>query len=125
MVVRGHSQSPGPLGSPSAVDGMVSGYSLGWLIHTASVSASEDIVCWSLMLCVCSMPNFSLAPAMDVLCTGSYPRLPSCIHDNIIPPSPLSGSEAESALDELTVAVRRRLLTEDIPAQMTVISLGM
>lgn len=70
------------------------------------------------------MPNFSLAPALDVLCTGSYPRLPSCIHDNIIPPSPLSGSEAESALSQLTVAVRRRLLTEDIPAQMTVVSLG-
>ena len=66
------------------------------------------------------MPNFSLAPALDVLCTGSYPRLPSCIHDNIVPPSPLCGSEAESALSLLTVPVRRRLLTENIPSQMTV-----
>lgn len=71
------------------------------------------------------MPNFSLAPALDVLCTGSYPRLPSCINDNIIPPSPLSGREAESALCLLTVAVRRRLLTEATPPQMTVVSLGM
>ena len=71
-----------------------------------------------------SMPNFSLAPALDVLCTGSYPRLPSCIRDNIVPPSPLSGSEAESALALLTVAVRRRLLSEDIPPQMAVRSIG-
>lgn len=77
------------------------------------------------IISTCSMPNFSLAPALDVLCTGSYPRLPSCIHDNIIPPSPLSGKEAESALSLLTVAVRRRLLTEAIPPQMTVVNLGM
>ena len=71
-----------------------------------------------------SMPNFSLAPALDVLCTGSYPRLPSCIRDNIVPPSPLSGDEAGHALSLLTVAIRRRLLVEDIPPQMSVKSVG-
>ena len=70
------------------------------------------------------MPNFSLAPALDVLCTGSYPRLPSCIRDNIVPPSPLSGDEAGHALSLLTVAIRRRLLVEDIPPQMSVKSVG-
>ena len=70
------------------------------------------------------MPNFSLAPALDVLCTGSYPRLPSCIRDNIVPPSPLTGPEADAALSLLTVAIRRRLLCEQIPPQMTVRSLG-
>ncbi|CAI8009476.1 Mediator of RNA polymerase II transcription subunit 14 [Geodia barretti] len=69
------------------------------------------------------MPNFSLAPALDVLCTGSYPRLPSCIRDNIVPPSPLTGPEADAALSLLTVAIRRRLLCEQIPPQMTVRSL--
>ena len=70
------------------------------------------------------MPNFSLAPALDILCTGSYPRLPSCIRDNIVPPSPLSGCEAEAALSLLTVATRRRLLSEQLPPQMAVRSIG-
>ena len=76
------------------------------------------------LFCSCSMPNFSLAPALDVLCTGSYPRLPSCIRDNLVPPSPLTGPEADAALSLLTVAIRRRLLWEQIPPQMTVSSLG-
>jgi mediator of RNA polymerase II transcription subunit 14 len=74
-------------------------------------------------LLLACMPNFSLAPALDVLCTGSYPRLPSCIRDNLVPPSPLTGPEADAALSLLTVAIRRRLLWEQIPPQMTVRSL--
>ena len=70
------------------------------------------------------MPNFSLAPALDVLCTGTYPRLPSCIHDNIVPPTPLSGSDGEAALALLTVTIRRRLLSEQIPSQMIIRSIG-
>ena len=102
-----------------------------------NLARHQLLLAWWGCVCVCvcaracvsafrspSMPNFSLAPALDVLCSGSYPRLPSCIRDNIVPPSPLTGSDAESALDLLTVSVRRRLLSEELPQQMAVSSIG-
>ncbi len=72
----------------------------------------------------CSAPNFSLAPALDVLITGSYPRLPLCIRDRIIPLPPLDGEETQQAHTLLNCAIRRRLLRETIPERMKVVSIG-
>ena len=70
-----------------------------------------------------STPNFSLAPALDVLSTGTYPRLPTCIKERIIPPLPLTDGEKTMAYSLIDVAIRRRLVTETVPSNMTVESI--
>lgn len=72
-----------------------------------------------------SASNFSLAPALDVLGTGSYPRLPTCIKDKVVPLPPLTSDEQTQAFSLITCAIRARLLKESIPADMTVSSIGM
>ena len=73
---------------------------------------------------MCSAPNFSLAPALDVLITGSYPRLPTCIRERIIPLPGLEEGERQQAHTLLDCAIRRRLLRETIPENMVVSSIG-
>ena len=71
-----------------------------------------------------STPNFSLAPALDVLSTGMYPRLPTCIKDKILVLPPLEGSEEREAHQLINCAIRRRLASEHIPENMTVTSIS-
>lgn len=70
-----------------------------------------------------SMPNFSLATALDVLSSGSYSRLPSCIRERTVPPAPLSAPEQQEAFSLIECALRRRLLQESIPEPMRVTSI--
>ena len=81
---------------------------------------------YPLFFCACasSMPNFSLAPALDVLSTGTYPRLPTSIKERLIPPLPLTDSEKASAYSLIDMAIRRRLVSEVVPPNMTVRSIG-
>lgn len=71
-----------------------------------------------------STPNFTLAPAVDVLTTGAYPRLPACVRDKIVPLPPLTGDQSQEAFYLIDCAVRRRLLGEQIPLTMKVKSIG-
>ncbi|XP_077337006.1 mediator of RNA polymerase II transcription subunit 14 isoform X2 [Lithobates pipiens] len=64
------------------------------------------------------LPSFAIPYAIDVLTTGSYPRLPTCIRDKIIPPDPITKSEKQSTLHQLNQILRHRLVTTDLPPQL-------
>jgi len=74
---------------------------------------------------IVSLPNFSLAPAIDVLTTGTYPRLPTCIKDKVVPLPPLTEAEEKDAAELLNFAIRHRLPAENIPDSMLVTYIGM
>ena len=66
-----------------------------------------------------SFPVFGLQTAVDVLVTGTYPRLPQCIQDKIIPSLTLKDKEKEDTIDRLgdlvpnfTTCFRHRFLSE-------------
>ncbi|XP_018102122.1 mediator of RNA polymerase II transcription subunit 14 isoform X1 [Xenopus laevis] len=64
------------------------------------------------------LPSFAIPYAIDVLTTGSYPRLPTCIRDKIIPPDPITKSEKQTTLHQLNQILRHRLVTTDLPPQL-------
>ena len=65
----------------------------------------------------CSLPNFSLAGAIDVLTLGKYPRLPTCIRDNIVPLLPLSIEENLKVCRQLEHVIQQRLASSHLPQQ--------
>lgn len=71
------------------------------------------------------MPNFSLAPAIDVLTLGAYPRLPTCIRDRIIPPPTLTSVEKQNTCRLLESVIRYRLSHELLPPTMKVADISM
>uniref|UniRef100_A0A3Q3N2I9 Mediator of RNA polymerase II transcription subunit 14 n=1 Tax=Labrus bergylta TaxID=56723 RepID=A0A3Q3N2I9_9LABR len=64
------------------------------------------------------LPSFAIPFAIDVLTTGSYPRLPTCIRDKIIPPDPITKTEKQTTLSQLNQILRHRLVTTDLPPQL-------
>ncbi|XP_014680674.1 PREDICTED: mediator of RNA polymerase II transcription subunit 14-like [Priapulus caudatus] len=64
------------------------------------------------------LPNFSLPLAVDVLTTGTFPRLPACIRDRIVPPDPITETEKQSTLQSLDNIIQYRLVTSSLPPQM-------
>nr|CAB3263726.1 mediator of RNA polymerase II transcription subunit 14-like [Phallusia mammillata] len=64
------------------------------------------------------LPNFSVPAAVDVLTTGTYPRLPNCIRDRIIPPDPILPKEKKATLKRIEQIILFRLVTEIIPPQI-------
>uniref|UniRef100_A0A452GQC7 Mediator of RNA polymerase II transcription subunit 14 n=1 Tax=Gopherus agassizii TaxID=38772 RepID=A0A452GQC7_9SAUR len=64
------------------------------------------------------LPSFAIPYAIDVLTTGSYPRLPTCIRDKIIPPDPITKNEKQTTLHQLNQILRHRLVTTDLPPQL-------
>ncbi|XP_035248987.1 mediator of RNA polymerase II transcription subunit 14 isoform X1 [Anguilla anguilla] len=64
------------------------------------------------------LPSFAIPFAIDVLTTGSYPRLPTCIRDKIIPPDPITKAEKQATLNQLSQILRHRLVTTDLPPQL-------
>lgn len=57
------------------------------------------------------LPNFHLPAAVEVLTTGTYSRLPTCIRDKIIPPDPITPAEKKSTLQRLSqVCLKNRLI---------------
>ncbi|XP_064603828.1 mediator of RNA polymerase II transcription subunit 14-like [Liolophura sinensis] len=64
------------------------------------------------------LPNFSLPCAVDVLTTGTYPRLPSCIREKIVPPDPITIVEKRNTLHRLNQVIQYRLVSTDLPRQM-------
>uniref|UniRef100_K1QM83 Mediator of RNA polymerase II transcription subunit 14 n=1 Tax=Magallana gigas TaxID=29159 RepID=K1QM83_MAGGI len=71
-----------------------------WFVETADMLAKmarETLV-------NARLPTFSLPCAIDVLTLGSYPRLPSCIRDKIVPPDAITPAEKRQTLQRLTQA---------------------
>ncbi|XP_072035034.1 mediator of RNA polymerase II transcription subunit 14-like isoform X2 [Amphiura filiformis] len=61
------------------------------------------------------LPNFSLPCAVDVLTTGCYRRLPTCIKEKIVPPDPITSNEKASVLQRLNQIIQHRLVTSELP----------
>uniref|UniRef100_A0A673L1M3 Mediator of RNA polymerase II transcription subunit 14 n=1 Tax=Sinocyclocheilus rhinocerous TaxID=307959 RepID=A0A673L1M3_9TELE len=70
------------------------------------------------------LPSFAIPFAIDVLTTGSYPRLPTCIRDKIIPPDPITKAEKQTTLNQLNQILRHRLVTTDLPPQLANLTVG-
>ncbi|XP_005108274.1 mediator of RNA polymerase II transcription subunit 14 [Aplysia californica] len=64
------------------------------------------------------LPSFSLPCAIDVLTTGTYPRLPTCIRERIIPPDPITPQEKQQTLQRLNEVIQYRLVSNELPKQM-------
>ncbi|KAF8904360.1 mediator complex subunit MED14-domain-containing protein [Gymnopilus junonius] len=64
--------------------------------------------------------NHDLLTSLDVLTTGSYLRLPTCIKELAIPPSPFTDAEVNKTLSDMEEAIRYRLrMTEIIPVEIS------
>ncbi|KAI0633692.1 MED14-domain-containing protein [Trametes polyzona] len=64
--------------------------------------------------------NHDLLTSLDVLTTGTYRRLPTCIKELIIPPTPLTDEEVAKTLADIEDAMRYRLrISEIVPWEMS------
>lgn len=64
------------------------------------------------------LPNYHMAAAIDVMTTGTYKRLPTCIRQRIIPPSPITTQEKLETLTRLNQIIQHRLVTGRLLPQM-------
>ncbi|XP_068687346.1 mediator of RNA polymerase II transcription subunit 14-like isoform X2 [Montipora foliosa] len=64
------------------------------------------------------LPTFCLPAAVDVLTGGTYPRLPTCIRDKIVPPDPITSVEKSRTLQRLNQVIQHRLVTSKLPPEM-------
>ncbi|XP_033637879.1 mediator of RNA polymerase II transcription subunit 14-like [Asterias rubens] len=69
------------------------------------------------------LPNFSLPVAVDVLTTGQYKRMPTCIKEKIVPPDPISQNEKANVLQRLNQIIQHRLVTSKLPSQLSNLSI--
>ena len=65
-----------------------------------------------------TLPNFHLPAAAEILTTGTYSRLPRCLMERIIPPSPITAAEKRTTLLRLNQVIENRLVNTNIPMQM-------
>ncbi|XP_026466667.1 mediator of RNA polymerase II transcription subunit 14 isoform X2 [Ctenocephalides felis] len=64
------------------------------------------------------LPSFHIPAAVEVLTTGTYSRLPSCIKDKIVPPEPITASERHQTLHRLNQVIQHRLVSGSLLPQM-------
>ena len=64
------------------------------------------------------LPSFQLPSAVEVLTSGTYTRLPSCIRDRIVPLDPITPEEKRSTLLRLNQIIQQRLVSGNLPQQM-------
>lgn len=64
------------------------------------------------------LPNFHIPAAVEVLTTGTYNRLPSCIRERIVPPDPITPAEKKQTLLRLNQVIQHRLVTGKLMPQM-------
>ncbi|XP_046397458.1 mediator of RNA polymerase II transcription subunit 14 [Ischnura elegans] len=64
------------------------------------------------------LPNFHIPAAVEVLTTGTYGRLPTCIRERIVPPDPITPSERRLTLLRLNQVIQHRLVTSNLLPQM-------
>ena len=53
---------------------------------------------------------FTIPHAVDVLTTGTYLRLPTCIKERILPPDPITPVEKDTTLKRLNLIIQHRLI---------------
>ncbi|KAI0745059.1 MED14-domain-containing protein [Earliella scabrosa] len=69
--------------------------------------------------------NHDLLTSLDVLTTGTYRRLPACIKELIVPPTPLTDDEVVRTLADIEHAMRFRLrMSEIVPWEMSQYRIG-
>lgn len=64
------------------------------------------------------LPNFHIPAAVEVLTTGTYGRLPTCIRERIVPPDPITPVERRLTLLRLNQVIQHRLVTSNLLPQM-------
>lgn len=64
------------------------------------------------------LPNFHIPAAVEILTTGTYGRLPSCIKEKIVPPDPITAVEKAQTLQRLNQVIQYRLVTGNLIQQM-------
>lgn len=64
------------------------------------------------------LPNFHIPAAVEILTTGTYGRLPSCIKEKIVPPDPITAVEKFQTLQRLNQVIQYRLVTGNLIPQM-------
>ncbi|KNC27173.1 hypothetical protein FF38_13837 [Lucilia cuprina] len=64
------------------------------------------------------LPNFHIPAAVEVLTTGTYNRLPTCIRERIVPPDPITPQEKKQTLLRLNQVIQHRLVTGKLMPQM-------
>lgn len=64
------------------------------------------------------LPNFHIPAAVEVLTTGTYNRLPTCIRERIVPPDPITPEEKRHTLLRLNQVIQHRLVTGKLIPQM-------
>lgn len=64
------------------------------------------------------LPNFHITAAVEVLTTGTYGRLPTCIREKIVPPDPITTAEKQITLQRLNQVIQHRLVTGNLLPQM-------
>ncbi|XP_022648416.1 mediator of RNA polymerase II transcription subunit 14-like [Varroa jacobsoni] len=65
------------------------------------------------------LPSFHIPCAAEILTTGTYSRLPTCIRDKIVPPDPISTEDKRSTLERLNRIIQYRLVSSELPTQMS------
>lgn len=70
------------------------------------------------------LPNFHIPAAVEVLTTGTYGRLPSCIREKIVPPDPITTVEKQNTLQRLNRVIQHRLVTGNLLPQMKNLKVG-
>lgn len=64
------------------------------------------------------LPSFQLPCAVEVLTLGTYSRMPTCVRDRIVPPSPITAEEKRSTLARLDHIIEQRLSISNIHPSM-------
>ncbi|XP_068142124.1 mediator of RNA polymerase II transcription subunit 14 isoform X2 [Drosophila tropicalis] len=64
------------------------------------------------------LPNFHIPAAVEVLTTGTYNRLPTCIRERIVPPDAITAAEKKQTLLRLNQVIQHRLVTGKLLPQM-------
>jgi len=64
------------------------------------------------------LPNFHIPAAVEVLTTGTYNRLPTCIRERIVPADAITPAEKRQTLLRLNQVIQHRLVTGKLLPQM-------
>ncbi|XP_001354245.3 mediator of RNA polymerase II transcription subunit 14 isoform X1 [Drosophila pseudoobscura] len=64
------------------------------------------------------LPNFHIPAAVEVLTTGTYNRLPTCIRERIVPADAITPAEKKQTLLRLNQVIQHRLVTGKLLPQM-------
>lgn len=64
------------------------------------------------------LPNFHIPAAVEVLTTGTYNRLPTCIRERIVPADAITPEEKRQTLLRLNQVIQHRLVTGKLLPQM-------